>query len=85
MGQLFDGVSFENGGLDHPLDWESKYIQQLELKKQLQQTIKKLEKQNEKQGKTIEKQLISEDNKTKLAQLQEELRVWKQKYATLLT
>lgn len=44
MGQLFDGVSLENGGLEHPLDWESKYIQQLELKKQLTQTIKKLEK-----------------------------------------
>lgn len=35
---------FEGQSLNQPLDWESKYQQQVDLKRQLQQQIKRLEK-----------------------------------------
>jgi len=39
----------------NPISWETKYQEQLELKKTLQKSIKQLEKQNNFQGLAIEK------------------------------
>lgn len=76
------GTTDEDG---NPISWETKYQQQLELRTNLEKTIKQLEKQNSAQGNAIEKATNSEDQQNKLKSLQEELRVWKQKVATLTT
>ena len=56
---------------------------QLDLKAKLEKSIKQLEKQNNMQGNAIEKATNSEDQQVKLKALTEDLRVWKQKVATL--
>ena len=71
----------ENGNKERPVDWETKYLQQVEMKKQLQLTIKNLNKQNQIQGSAIEKATNSDEYRVKLKQAQEDLRIWKQKYA----
>ena len=67
----------------NPISWETKYQMQLDLKAKLEKSIKQLEKQNNMQGNAIEKATNSEDQQVKLKALTEDLRVWKQKVATL--
>ena len=74
------GTKDENGV---PISWETKYQAQLDLKARLERSIKQLEKQNNQQGNAIEKATNSEDQQLKLKALNEDLRVWKQKVATL--
>ena len=67
----------------NPISWETKYQMQVDLKARLEKSIKQLEKQNNMQGNAIEKATNSEDQQLKLKALTEDLRVWKQKVATL--
>lgn len=65
------------------IDWETRYREQRELQTKLEAEIKRLEKQNQTQGVQIQRATDTEDQAMRLKTLTEELRVWKQKVATL--
>ena len=60
-------------------NWETKYQEQVDLKKQLELQIKQLEKQNSNQGLMLHRAENEDSGEAKLKALQEDLRVWKAK------
>ena len=64
-------------------NWETKYQEQVDLKKQLELQIKQLEKQNSNQGLMLHRAENEDSGEAKLKALQEDLRVWKAKVSQL--